>query len=303
MAGSTRGSTQGKYASIERKWLAYCNANKISTQATTNSFMNFLAGEFGRNLSYNYIKGYTAALTTYIKDVDYDLVKKLRRGMFNVRPPRPKYCAIWDVNAVLTFLSAMRTDTLMYLSQKLATLLMILSGNRVNMLSHMKLTLMVMTEEECTFTFDNPLKHSREGRKTDIMTFRAYPETALCPVKAIAKYVEIRGPLSGDPELFVTTVRQHHKASHDTLARWIKDTLLAAGIDTGTYQAHSCRAASTTTASLAGISLVTILKSASWANANTFYRYYQKEIDEHYEKAEENFGVALLEQYNVSLSS
>ena len=111
MDNATRGSTKTKYQCVEKKWLRYCATNNIDTQATTNSLLNFMASEYNRKLSYNYIKGYAAPLAAYTKNVDFDLVRKLRKGMFNDRPPKPKYMVIWDVNIVLTFLSAMRTDT------------------------------------------------------------------------------------------------------------------------------------------------------------------------------------------------
>ena len=89
----------------------------------------------------------------------------------------------------------------------------------------------------------------------------------------------------------------YNAAHHDTLARWIKEVLGAAGIDTNTYQAHSCRAASTSAAALAGVSLSTIIKSASWSNVTTFKKFYQREIDLYYESEQENFGTSMLEQH------
>ena len=298
---ATRGSTKTKYKCIVKKWQTYCSELRISTTATTNSFANFMAREFDQKHSYSYIRGFTAPLVEYTKDVDWVIIQKLKKGMHNLRPPQPKYCAIWDVNMVLTWLSAMRTDTLMFLSQKLSTLLMVLSGNRVNMLSNMKLTQMVASTEEVTFTFDVPLKHSREGTTGDIMRFRAYPDKSLCPVKAIDDYITVRGPLCGDPHLFITTKPRngaHNAAHHDTLARWIKEVLGAAGVDTSRYAAHSCRAASTSAAALAGVSLTTIIKSASWSNVTTFRTYYKKEIELYYEAEQENFGTMMLKQHS-----
>ena len=77
------------------------------------------------------------------------------------------------------------------------------------------------------------------------MTYRAYTDMSLCPVHAIKQYIEQRSPLCGDPHLFITTKPRKgiYDAAHDdTLARWIKEVLGAAVIDTNTYQAHSCRA-------------------------------------------------------------
>ena len=302
MDKATRDSTKVKYKSIINKWTTYCTNNNINTVATTETFLNFLAEEFvGRNLSFPYIRSYTAALGSYIQHVEKHKLTQLLKGMHNTRPPQAKYCKIWDVNVVLTFVSAMRTDTPMLLSQKVSTLLMILSGNRVNMLTHMRIDHMVLGDDECTFTFKDPLKHTRPGARPDIMTFRAYEEKSLCPVEAIKEYVEHRAPLCPDSNLFITTVQPFHKAHHDTIARWIKTVLCSAGINTQKYQAHSCRAASTSTAALAGVAMNTIIKSASWANVGTFKRFYQREIETHYEPEKENFGQKTLQQYSDSL--
>ena len=39
--------------------------------------------------------------------------------------------------------------------------LILLSGTRVNTLTHLKVTNMYITDTECTFVFDEVLKHSR----------------------------------------------------------------------------------------------------------------------------------------------
>ena len=88
-----------------------------------------------------------------------------------------------------------------------------------------------------------------------------------------------------------------HAVSSDTIGRWIKDTLQASGVDTGLFSAHSCRAASTTAASLKGVSLTTIVKSASWSNVKTFKKFYFKDIEQVYVITEENLGTELLKQH------
>ena len=103
------------------------------------------------------------------------------------------------------------------------------------------------------------------------ITFRAFPENnTLCPVPTLNKYLIIRLTRRDDEELFITTTQPYYrKASPDTLARWIKFTMSASGTNTRQYSAHSCRAASTTLTSLKGISLATIIKSASWSGEST----------------------------------
>ena len=301
---STRKQTKVKYNCIQKKWKNHCMKKGYPDfLATTNSYVNFLAEEFDtRNLKYSYIRSYSSALQTYLSQVDFAVVKRLLKGMHNERPPRPKYCVIWDVNVVLNFVSAMRTDTLMLMTQKLATLLMLLSGNRVNMLSEMKIANggMVLSEDlgECTFKFSTVLKHTTENSPGEKMTFRAYDDPSLCPVTNILQYLQYRNTLSDEDSLFIITRKPHNTPRPDIIAGWIKEVLCAAGVDTGEYQAHSCRAASTSTAALAGVSLSTILDSASWKNVKTFKKFYHKEIVEGgYNLEKENFGEELLRHF------
>ena len=69
------------------------------------------------------------------------------------------------------------------------------------------------------------------------------------------------------------------------------------GIDSGKYTAHSCRAASTSYALFRGISLKTIVKSASWSNDSTFKKHYLKEISSVYDVGATNYGEEMLNSY------
>ena len=67
------------------------------------------------------------------------------------------------------------------------------------------------------------------------------------------------------------------EVSSSTIARWLKEVLHLAGIDTSIFKAHSYRSASTSAAFSCGISLNDVLNTANWTNANTFYRFYNRE--------------------------
>ena len=79
--------------------------------------------------------------------------------------------------------------------------------------------------------------------------------------------------------------------STDTIARWLKKVLENAGIDINKYGAHSTRAASTSAAKAANVSVKTIMDAAGWANAGTFSKFYDKPISV---TESVNFGVDLL---------
>ena len=297
-----RKQTRSKYNSIQKAWMKYCNDLGVDPmKQSTGFFLNFLAEGYQRNLKWGTLRSYVPALHKYLKYVDIFQVRRLLKGVFNLRPPVARYTVVWDVNAVLQFLTAMVVKDLYDLSMKLATLLMILSGNRVNMLTHFDLTNMYINETECTFTFDHVLKATRANFNAEPMTFRAYPECPqICPVSTIWEYLGLRNKLSNDSQFFITTKPTkgvYKGVSSDTIARWIKQMLGYCGIDSGKYTAHSCRAASTSAALFQGVSIGTIVKSASWSNVKTFKKFYLKEISSVYDLGKINFGEEMLKNY------
>ena len=189
--------------------------------------------------------------------LDANNVKKCKKGLFKLRPPRTKYHAIWDINIdaiwdiniVLNFLENMSTDNDTYLSRKLVCLFMLLSISRVKSISHLKITNMYMTDTECTFIFDDVLKHSRPSFKEKPLVFRAFLENLkLCPVSPLIQYLDIRLSRSSDTALFLTTFRPYKGVSSDTIAHWRKTPTQEVGINNYLFSPHSCRSAATSKA-------------------------------------------------------
>ena len=148
------------------------------------------------------------------------------KDAFNLRPPKTQYHAIWDVSILLNYLQNMNTDSNMSKSKKIVCLMMLLSGTRVNTLTHIKVANMYITDTECTFVFDEVLKHSRPKYCQIPLIFKAYPECSeLFPVKNLLNYLGIGLTRSSDPALFISTTKPYKPVSRDTIARWIKNTM------------------------------------------------------------------------------
>ena len=79
-------------------------------------------------------------------------------------------------------------------------------------------------------------------------------------------------------QLFISYTKPHKAVSPDTVSRWIKTTLVDAGIDTSKYSAHSTRSASTSAAKGNNISIPTIMKIAGWSQESTFTKFYDKPV-------------------------
>ena len=102
----------------------------------------------------------------------------------------------------------MSTESDMDVSRKLFYLLMLLSGSRVNSISHLKITNMYLTDTECTFLFDGVLKHSKPSFKEKSLVFRGFPQNpTLCLVSTLIQHLDLRLSRSSDAALFLTRVR------------------------------------------------------------------------------------------------
>ena len=165
----------------------------------------------------------------------------------------------------------MSADSDMDVRKKLVCLFMLLSGSRVNSISHLKITNIYLTDTECTFVFDDALKHSRPSFKEKPLVFRAFPQNPkLCPASTLIQYLDIKLSRSSDTALFLTTVNPYKGGSIDTIARWINNTVQEAGINIGLFSPYSCRSAATSKANASGTSITIILQSASWSRTSTF---------------------------------
>ena len=79
-------------------------------------------------------------------------------------------------------------------------------------------------------------------------------------------------------ELLLTTTPPFKGASAITIARWTKETLTKAGVDTTLFKAHSVRGASTSKLSSLHIPVREIMKKAAWASESTFRKFYEKTL-------------------------
>lgn len=67
-------------------------------------------------------------------------------------------------------------------------------------------------------------------------------------------------------DLLLLTIKKPHKsATTQTISRWIKKGLNAAGVDVSKFSAQSTRHASTSAALRLGVNINTIKESADWS--------------------------------------
>ena len=192
----------------------------------------------------------------------------------------------------------MDTENVQHLSQKLATLLAILCGQRAReMLSLMDIRNITMEETCLIIRIGDLLKTSNRKFHIGELKFPKYIEnTNICPVTTLKQYLHMTSKNRGEiKSLFIIQVRPFKSASKDTITRWIRETLSKAGIDASIFSLHSTRSATSSTANKGRVPITTILKTVGWRSLKTFGRFYEKEIFER----KDDFALNILD--NVKL--
>ena len=113
------------------------------------------------------------SISGYTKLSDHPLINRFIKGVFNLNPPKPRYTYMWDVNIIFTYLKKMGNESLSwkYLTEKLAVLLVLLSGQRCSTLLSFDVNCIDLQEDKCILYPHKLFKHSRAGRKMDTFIF------------------------------------------------------------------------------------------------------------------------------------
>ena len=233
---------------------------------------------------------------------NHPLVQKVLKGVYNIRPPAPRYVVIWDSDNLLQYLDSLDNTSINFelLTYKTTALLTILSGQRISTIHKFRLSHLQLAADLDVFNLGNTLlKHSKPGRPQPPppIVFQHYPHGRhLCPLQTTKTYVTQRTLLAPQVgEFFITHRKPYHPASKDTLAQWVKDVLTLSGIDTSQYAAHSCSSATSSRAKMSGVPLEHILKYGQWKNTNTFVKFYDKDLLRFSLEATQQFAASILD--------
>lgn len=287
MLNSLSQNSYKQYDGCYKKWFIYCNENKLNVfEASIPHVIGFFTNLYNCGTQYGTLNTYRSALALIIREKlsENEDIKRFFKGVFRSRPPRPKYNETWDTSLVLNYLESYCTNdntNLEKTSKKLVTLLALVTAQRMQTLSKIKISNIIISESIIKIKIIDLIKTSRVGAPQPLLTLpfcREKPE--ICPAKTILAYLEMTKSLRGDADfLFISFRRPHKPVGVQTLSRWVKDILGKSGIDTFTFTAHSTRHASTSTAHRLGVNIDQIMNTAGWSSgSNTFARFYNRPI-------------------------
>ena len=301
---SWRDKSTKSYDSSFGKWACWCDEqDKNPISGPISDVANFLAELYENGYQYRSINAYRSAISSVHDKVDsyaagqHPTVSRLMKGIFNKRPPQPKYSFTWDVQKVTTYISNMGDNhmlSLKLLSFKLVTLLALTRPSRSNDLSNLDLRFMRLLPEGVQFQPTCLLKQSRSGNPPKPFLFPSFPtDKRLCPKQTLLQYISrtesFRPTDSGQKNnLFISYIKPHNPITSSSIARGITSMLKLAGIDTETFKAHSTRSASASAAASAGLTTNQIMEAADWSSESVFQRFYYRPIQSN------QIGVAVL---------
>ncbi|CAG2188300.1 unnamed protein product [Mytilus edulis] len=227
-----------------------------STKCISGNGSN-IEGNLGYS-SLNLARGALSSLGLTIDSIPvgrHAMVIRYMKGIFNLRPPRPRYESTWDVSKVLQFLrslSPVKYLKLKDLTLKLTMLIALTNAARAQSIHFMNVNHVHKVKGEFIFVLNELVKQSRPGYKEPTVNIKAYPpDRRLCVYTVYKEYVFRTKLFRGKHEpLLLSYVKPHQPVSRDTISRWIKVVMAKANIDTTIFKAHSVRSASVSKAKM-----------------------------------------------------
>ena len=219
---------------------------------------------------------------------EHPLISQLLKGMFNSRPPLPRYSSTWDTQIVINHMISLgnnETLSLKCLSQKLGILLAMTSLERVSEVVAHDLRFRRFLPEGVVFELPELVKKSRFQQGFKRSFHARFPENPnLCVVQCLQEYEkrtkEFRPQIDNSKanRLLLSYIRPHKPITSDTLSRWVVEFLKDAGVDTSVFKAHSTRSATSSAAVRNNCSLKDILALADWTTDSTFKKFYYRPV-------------------------
>ncbi|XP_060807620.1 uncharacterized protein LOC132903384 [Amyelois transitella] len=290
LSSSWRRSTLNTYRPALKRWIKWAKEQGIDMYNPSGSdFARFLADLHQKEkLSLSTILVHKSAFSTFVNPEGQEklssnsLVKQVLKAIA-LATPRPSKPPIWDTDILIRFLSIKATgqSEILEAAKRTATILLLCSGRRVH-----DLTLLRISPEYYSVSEDAIIFTPAFGSKTDTdkrrqSNWKLMPNeenNLLCPVywvKHLTALTQERRSRAKSDCLFVTITGAPKPASRTIIGGWVKKLLNDAGIEA---TPGSLRSAVASKSWIENFQLEDILSRGNWKSANTFFRFYRREL-------------------------
>ena len=272
--------TMCSYRGIYKEWLAFAFKNGFDPLQPLAWHPMMFLGQFKASLFTTVMAAMSWAVLPLFHHMwtDPDLLKVIH-GVQCKNPRLPALCdkEAWDPDMVLDLFHTWpdnRQLSLMQLSQKTVTLLLLATARRQIDVVNISLTHCHCTATRFEFIIPRPTKNYNSFTYwNQSMTISRFGDKKVCPYNALCHYLQRTHSMSKSNYLFIMT-NSFVQCSTATLRHWVKTILSAAGIDVKKFPVHSTRAASVSKLAKLTKSLDQVLKLGHWWSKSVFFKHY-----------------------------
>ena len=176
---SRRTGTLENYDSTWNKWVLWCNGRGVDPfTCPLNEVLGYLASLYDDNYQYRTIGVHRSAISCYHSPIEgfsvgkHPKVSHLMSGVFNLRPPQPRYGFTWDVEIVLSlFKSWPYILSPKQLTIKTTTLLGLIAISRGAEIHQLDMKFLSKFSDHYRFYLAGTVKNKREGKKPEPLNF------------------------------------------------------------------------------------------------------------------------------------
>ena len=132
---------------------------------------------------YNTCVGYRLAISAFHNPIDsckiggHSRVSCLLKGIFNLKPPKPRHPLIWEVDQVLNYLKNLTVgNNLKNFAYKLLILLALTTASRASEITHLDIRYMLKSPLFYYFTLTKPIKVMKPGDSHPKIMFKGFED-------------------------------------------------------------------------------------------------------------------------------
>ena len=225
----TNARRQGSLANYESswgKWSGWCSKQQIYPfKCSINFVLDFLAELYDLDYKYSSINCHRSAISAYHDPIEnvpvgqHPRVSSLMTGIFNQRPPQPRYSFVWDVEQVFSYLHYLPDNEQLsdrLLTLKLTMLLALASACRCSEIQNLDIRYMTRSATSYTFQFTKVSKSWKKGKPPpSLKFFQLESNRKLCVVSAIDIYLKrsLQWRAGSKHQLLSSTIQPHNEVA------------------------------------------------------------------------------------------
>ena len=251
-----------------------------------NDILEYLTFLFEKGLKYSTVNIHRSAISMTLPCIEgfaagqHPTIKRLMKGVFNKRPPSRRLYPSWKASDIVrVFEEWPSPPPFKDLLRKTAFLLAMASARRPSELASFRISPQFFSANATSARFV-PSRLSKTDRPDHmgpaIVIYRLADCPSLCPVRSTEQLVAARSTLDINHDfLFCADSAPFAPLSTPAFSRRISWVLRRAGISA---PPGSTRAMSTSAAFSGSLDLSAILRAGDWSGADTFFRFYCRDL-------------------------